>query len=119
MCFLEYFFQPAPELCVGDITTLGIVVVLFLGRVDQATSGKWTALAPTVAIVVNARDEITVSCQLSEFTFMHRDSRTFYFGHGRGGDLTTHKFSVATLILDQLTLNRSGHCNVLCSEQSP
>jgi len=81
MGFLEYRFQPPPELGVIDVMDFGIVrdIRSFLGRIYETARGKWAAFTPTVAIVVNARDEIPIGRKLSQLILIHSVLQSSYF----------------------------------------
>lgn len=81
MGFLKYRFEPAPELCVIDVMHFRIVrdVRGFLGRIHETARGKWAAFTPSVAIVVNARDEIAVRRKLSQLILIHSVLQSSYF----------------------------------------
>src|ERR1700730_13921597 len=112
MGFTEYRFQPAPELCVIDVMDFGIVrdVRGPLGGIHETSRGKWATFTPTVAIVVNARDEITVRRELSQFILIHSVLQTSYFEIPW---LCERERPRESLQPQRKLLIKSGHCNVL------
>jgi hypothetical protein len=76
MRFRENRFQPAPKLRVIDVVDFRIGSVIgFLSRIHQTAHRERAPFAPTVAVVVNARNKIRVPGKFSQVILTHRDLR--------------------------------------------
>ena len=61
-----------PEGRIADVPALRIIIlVLLFGGVNETTRGQRASLAPAIAIVVDARDEIRIIRQVNEVLRVH------------------------------------------------